>query len=321
MESAGDQNGFPFFPSAIPDLQSGTLRGPTAIGDPGDFVCQSNRDRLTEHQEVATENRSEDRLPMDSKEPVALMRYECLSSPAHRCRTSENLRCTLVRESKAIRRHYTDFVLDVSDLLERCPTVTVDEVRLCLLLFGCYRSHDSCPLAQAASIAGILAALFEYNSWFNYDLVSYLAKRFGGNEGRRLVRAYETQLTQYFQKLVFHCPPFSQNEEVAPRGFEQMEITINWDFETCSLQDVAILKSTLCRLLQLQPQALLLRAVDDSCRIGWALPVEAVPRVIQRIAAQTEAFAKADVLSLRVGAKVLDSPARATKVQNVRMFF
>ena len=243
------------------------------------------------------------------------MKYDCVSSPAHHRRMSEeDLRCSLVRESKAIRRRFTDFVLDVCNLLERCPTATIDSVRLCLLYFGCYRSHDSSPLMRATSITGLLAALHEYNSWFNYDLVSYLAERFCANEGKRLVRAYESQLMRYFQKLVFHCPPFSPNEEGIPRGFEQLEVTINWNFETCSLQDVAILKSTLCGLLQLQPHALLLRAVDDGCRISWAVPIKTVPRVIQLTAAKTEAFSRADILSLRVGAKVLDFPAMVSKV-------
>ena len=313
-EPAGDQNGLPFFPSAIPDWPSGDPPGRTAIPNPGHLVCKSNGNRQIVGHKVAAENWSDDQLLMSSKVPVPLMKYKYMSSPVDRRSSSDDLRCMLVRESKAIRRHFTDFVLNVCDLLERCPTVTVDNVRLCLLHFGCYRSHDSSPLKQAGTIAGLLAALYEYSSWFNYDLVSYLVERFGGHEGKRLVQVYESQLKQYFQRLVFQCPPFSHDEEGIPRGFEQLEVMINWNFKTCSLQDVAVLKCTLCSLLQLQPHSLLLRAVDDRCMMSWAIPVKAVPHAIQRTTAKTEAFSKEDILSLRVGAKVVDFPARDSKV-------
>ena len=264
-----------------------------------------------------------------SKEPVPLMKYEYLNPSRHNWKEVEKLRCTLVKESKAIRRQFTDFILNVCELLESIPTATVEKVKLSLQYMGYSknppnrRRHHSIfgsksSVARATSFAGLLSALHEYASWFNYDLISYIAERFGGEDGKKLVQLYESQLRKYFQRLVFQCPPFSANEQKLPRGFEELEVKVDWDFRTCSIQDVVIFKNTLSSLLDIEPSSFILKTVEEGCvQLTWAIPASVIPRTIIQTSSKAKALSKEGVLSMRLGSKVIDFPPRSPKVHYI----
>ena len=264
-----------------------------------------------------------------SNEPVQLMRYEYLKSPHQSYRDLNNLVCSLVRESKAVRSNFAGFVLRVCDLLENSK-VPVEKVRLSLQYLGCFKHQPNArcqifdgtsAISRADSITNLLGALHECSSWFNYNLVAYIAKSFGGAEGERLVEAYESQLRTYFKRLVIHCPPPSSDESHIPGGFEALEVIVDRDFRTCSLQDVAIFKSTLSTLLGLKPSVFILRAIDEvqldgvRTKMMWSIPDCAIPYTIGQATSKTAEFTREGACSMRVGMKVLDfSPKKVHRL-------
>ena len=229
---------------------------------------------------------------------------------------------SLVRESKAILQTFADFILEVSELLEKECSSKFDKIRLSLLylqshntvdqaqLNPCHFFSSSSEVAQSKTIPELLAGLCQCSSWFNYDTIAYVAKRFGGIEGIKLVEGYELALTDYLQKLVIHCPPFLASP-VLPDDFELLDTKVDWDIQGCILQDIAIFKNTLCRVLKLDPAALVLRCVDsERCMLSWAIPNATIKHTISYARSNGEALAKENVQAVRVGAKTLDISAK-----------
>ncbi len=269
-----------------------------------------------------TSSAAEENLPGFSREPVQLMRYECLYSGGARRKEMESHRVALVRESKAIRRQFTDFVLNVCELLENSPAATVQKIKLSLQYLGnpytvlpkkvprhpVFDARSS--VTKANTIPGLLSALRECSSWFNYDIVSYLAQRFGGGEGKQLSQLYEAQLKAYFQRLVFHSPPFSSDEQCPLHGFEELTVMVDWDLRVCSIQDIAIFKSALCRLLDIQPCAFVLRSVNEApAQLTWGIPSGYLPQAVSKAMSNANAFSEEGVQSMKVGSKVIDFPS------------
>lgn len=319
-----------FFPAALPDsLQDSTHQqfvvSPSSnLGDSPKHLVQSphshDKHGLLEHTPVCLSN-----------EPVQLMKYEYLISPHQSYRDLSDIACTLVRESKMVRNNFADFVLRVCDMLEKSQ-VPVEKVRLSLQYLGCYEHQlgaqcqifdGTSAISTANSINNLLSALHECSSWFNYSLVAYIAKHFGGDEGERLVEAYESQLKSYFKRLIFQCPPFSSDESHIPGGFEALEVIVDRDFRTCSLQDVAIFKFTLSTLLGLRPSVFILRAIDEiqldgaRTRMSWSIPACTIPYTIGQATSKTDEFAREGACSMRVGMKILDfSPKKVHRLSH-----
>lgn len=263
--------------------------------------------------------------PWHSNEPVQLMKYEYLEPSPQNTKQMENLRHILVQESKMIRKEYTDFVVNVCKLLENSPSATIEKVRLSLQCLGCHRTNShpqvfdgTSPIVQASSMASLLSVLQGCTSWFNYDLISYVVQRFGGEEGQRLVQAYEAKLKSYFQRLVFQCPPFSSKEQQPLQGCKELEVKLDWDFRTCSVQDVSIFKSTLSSLLELEPYMFVLKSVTDpeACvQLTWAIPASAVPHTIACATSKMGAFTRNSVLGLRIGTKIIGYSSKVIYIQ------
>ncbi len=278
------------------------------------------------HHSFAKEMPGSDKSSIDhpglSHEPVQLVKYESVvsSSTGKDRKGIENVCVFLVRESKAIRRSFADFVLNVCELLESSPTATTQKIQLALQYLGnpsavLTRNSPKRPafdarssVTKATSIPGLLSALTECSSWFNYELVSYLAQRFGGEAGQTLALRYEAQLRKYFQRLVFHCPPFS-SERCLPHGFEELTIMVDWDLKNSSLQDISIFKSTVCRLLDVQPCAFVLRSVHEiPAQLTWGVPSTYLPRAVSNAMSNPVILSDVGVLSMTLGSKVIDFP-------------
>ena len=143
----------------------------------------------------------------------------------------------------------------------------------------------------ARSVPSLVAALRGYSSWYNYELIADVARKFCGSEGARLVEAYESKLSDYMQRVVLHCPqPFHELEEeeeeevVVQKDLEMLRMDVDADFSMTSLKDLAIFKQTLCKVCDLDPRFVVLRKVDaSSYRLVWAVPRVAGPAVVHSL--------------------------------------
>ena len=237
-------------------------------------------------------------------EPVPLMDYGRLHKNSG---SSEKLRVRLVLESTRMLEHFAAFCFHVGDLLQG-RGVTTDQVRTLLQFrLGSKNIGEESMkhVNEGKTIYNLLCAAEPFSSWFNYDLVAFLAKQLGGEEGLTAVADYESKLKQYLERLVYECPPFSSIKSI-PSGFEEFEVKLDWDFERVTIQDITIFKSKLCELLdRSDPSIFILKSVEEGCvLLTWLVPSS----IVQELMASTGVLlnAHAEITSIRLGPKIFN---------------
>lgn len=245
--------------------------------------------------------------PGASNEPLPLMNYKYLDSPA-----KEKLRVKLASESRKMLENFTTFVIDVSSLLQS-KSVSSDQVQLALQYrLGSIddtmrrRIDEASEVDEARRIPHLLRIAEPFSSWYNYDLIAYIAKCFGGKDGEALVSKYEDQLQSYFKKLVYECPPFSSIQKV-PNGFDECVVKVHWNYRECTVQDLTILKEKLSNFLEHDPNLLILKTIDEGCILfSWIVPVTAVPAFQENVLLEKSNLAKERIVSFKIGAEVIE---------------
>ena len=219
--------------------------------------------------------------------------------------TDEKLLVKLVTESRQICQDFTTFVLRVATLLQSKST-SIDEVQLALesqLGSSKLDEHLRSKIDNASSIPILLRTAMPFSSWYNYDLVGFLAKQFGGEKGRALVCGYESQLRSHLLRRVIECPPMSSLDCV-PNGFENIFIKIDWDYRQCTIQDIAIFKGKLCTFLGHEdPSVFILKSVEEGCvSLSWVVPSTVAQQVRLRVAAAAMSHLEAEgILYFSIG--------------------
>lgn len=247
--------------------------------------------------------------PGASNEPIPLLNYNVLKEKTS---SSEKLRVKLAVESMRILEQFTSFCVHVGDLLQQ-KQVTPDRVRA-LLQYRLGSKNISEPsmkqVREGRTIHNLLCAAEPFVSWFNYDLIAFLAKELGGEEGLKVVADYESKFQQYLHRLIFESPPFSSIKSV-PTGLEEVAVKLEWDFEQLSIQDVTIFKAKLCKFLgQSDPSVFILKSVEEGCvLLTWLVPESIVEAIVAAVENNTEALLQLypDLVYVRLGPKLFNS--------------
>ena len=245
--------------------------------------------------------------PGASNEPLPLMNYKYLDSSG-----KEKLRVKLASESRKMLENFTTFVVDVCSLLQS-KSASSDQVQLALQYrLGSIddvirrRIDEASEVDEAKRIPLLLRIAEPFTSWYNYDLIAYLAKHFGGKDGEALVSKYEDQIQSYFKKLVFECPPFSSIQKV-PNGFDECVVKVHWNYQECTIQDLTILKEKLSSFLEHDPNLLILKTIDEGCILfSWIVPATAVPAFQQNLLLEKSNLAKERIVSFKIGTEVIE---------------
>ena len=259
---------------------------------------------------------------LQSRAPVELGDFSVAQEVRRTHQDPEDLKCQIVKESRAIIRKYATLVLQVYRLLQKL-CAPFEEVRLALITLGCTQTQpgsgpSSSPLfvgsseiAKARDMLELLTSLHSYSSWFNYDLIKFLAEQFGGHEGVDLIAAYEEELMEFCKKFVYECPQFAA--QAIPDGFTEMEMKVDWEYQNCRAQDVAIFKTTVTDLLHIKPHALRLKSVEEGCvLLTWMVSSSAIPDIALQLSKEAvmEKLAKKRVQSVNLPFKRFEVPAR-----------
>ena len=245
--------------------------------------------------------------PGASNEPLPLMNYKYLDSQG-----KEKLRVKLASESRKMLENFTTFVIDVCSLLQS-KSASSDQIQLALQYrLGSIddvirrRIDEASRVDEAKRIPLLLRIAEPFTSWYNYDLIAYLAKHFGGKDGEALVSKYEDQIQSYFKKLVFECPPFSSIQKV-PNGFDECVVKVHWNYQECTIQDLTILKEKLSSFLEHDPNLLILKTINEGCILfSWIVPATAVPAFQQNLLLEKSNLAKERIVSFKIGTEVIE---------------
>ena len=251
------------------------------------------------------EKQDEQVNPGASNEPVSLMSYKLLKEKGS---SSDKLRVQLAVESRRILEHFASFCIRVGDVLQ-AKGVTTDRLRTLLQYRLGSKNIGELSMKhinEARTIHNLLCVAEPFASWFNYDLIAFLAKELGEEEGSAIVADYESKFQQYLQKLVFECPPFSSIKSI-PSGFEELTVKLDWNFEHISIQDITIFKAKLCKFLgHSDPSVFILKSVEEGCvLLTWLVSSSIIVMEAEKSTAALLAVCE-NIIFIRVGPKMFD---------------
>ena len=229
-----------------------------------------------------------------SKEPAPLMRYE-FHSLASKSMTNEQTNHELIMRSKSIQSKFSDLIFGICSLLQSSYAADIEKLRMWLSYQSCSQSAQSLQAfdsdsdaLKAKSIPALILSLKCYTSWYNYGLIADIAKKFCGDKGSALVEAYEDELQLYLKTLIIHCPPLFPDHDNSTKALSCFEVDVEWNPSTSFLEDIAIFKSTLCKLCNLDPRFLVITTINATdFRMSWAIP-KAAAGIINEVKTQSQ---------------------------------
>ena len=218
-----------------------------------------------------------------SRQPVPLMQYDFISKNAEK--EEEMANQELIIMSKLIQTKFSNLIFDTCSLLQ---SSSIEKLQMWLSFQSCSQSVQSLRAFEndsdafrAKTIPALISSLQCYTSWYNYELIADIARKFCGDEGSTLVEAYEMELKHYLKTLIIHCPPLFPNHENLTKSLHLFEGKVAWDPSTTSLEDIAIFKSVLCKLCNLDPRFLVIKMINlSNFQMTWAYP-KAATKIIK----------------------------------------
>ena len=253
---------------------------------------------------------------LNARAPLKLGELEYIQGKDQR--EIKALRCKVVRDSQNITMKFASLVLGVYRLLVRLQ-VPIEEIRMVLRYFGCFKNmhksenvpmfNSSSDIAKTQDLASLIECLHNYSSWFNYGLIKFVATKFGEDEGEKLVADYEEELTKYYENLIaYACPEFSLTKGVPP-GYEHLVVKVDWDYQSCKVQDVALFQASISSILGLEPEVFQLRSIEEGCVLfTWAIPSVVVQHVLLQAQQSKNALQERAVLFVCVAGKCMEVP-------------
>ncbi len=272
-----------FFPSAVPESPiDQTSHLPMSLKSTQSPLSQPN-------SQSSDSYRSEMAVIVTigpSREPVPLMRYEFYDL-ARKTTRNEETNQQLILKSKSIRSKFSNLILDICSLLQNSSVSSIEKLQMWLSYQSCSMSvhalqafdGDSDAL-KAKTIPAFITSLQCCTSWYNYELIADIAKKFCGNEGSVLVEAYETELKYYFKTLILHCPRLFPDHENSTKLLDSFEVKVGWNPSTAVLENIAVFKNTLCQLCNLDSRFLVIKMINATdFRMSWAYPKAATKKI------------------------------------------
>lgn len=238
-------------------------------------------------------------------------------------RKKEKMNCRLNKEMQKLQKNFKEFHHTIRKKLSS-KHVSFGNVQSCVQDLPCFKNtadshhvlgHDT-AIGKARNMHDLFCALLTYTSWYNYQLIAFLAITFGGKGAKGIVQSYEARLQDHLLRPIPHCPAFWPAAEgdilthqlphqEAPEGFTRMEVVAKRSYETCTLRDVNTLKNVLSELLQLCREALILGSVqpgeEEQCRMTWMIPSVAMQHTINIAITRMTQLGANQILQLTIG--------------------
>ena len=175
------------------------------------------------------------------------------------------------------KRHYGNFLLDATELLEN-KNVKLERIKL---LWLCNGGEMSSEANKAESIISFLIAICGTQGPYNYGNLLSLLNKLCGDEGKVLVANYEEVLT---------C---KLNPRLIPVG-KKFQVKI----DTKLIKDVILyFHKTLAKLFKCEPKEFILRDVSDGCiELIYIISSDIAEKIVHNI--QDEDFEHAKIVEI-----------------------
>lgn len=202
-------------------------------------------------------------------------------------------KCVINQLDKEVREEYTRFMSDLLKLFNR-QGVSVDDA-----IFAFSNLYDETALTsdiqEATNVRSFFLALKKnvHQSWYNFGTTASLAGLLGGDEGKGLVKSYETKVKVHLAERVKVSVPGIRTRRI--------EIKVDEKRERFTEEKVIEFRNTAARLLDLKQKELVLRYIRDGCvQFTYLFPAALAPSIRSAIGTCSSDLREHRVISVSI---------------------
>lgn len=119
-------------------------------------------------------------------------------------------------------------------------------------------------IKEALTICDLFINMTTAWSWFNDQLFDALLKKFGNEEEKAMMTAYEQKLGQFLKRHVYEMPSSIHNPSEI-KGFTKFNVKLADRIRTEKASELPKIQSRFARLLEVKSYALILTTIKEGC--------------------------------------------------------
>ena len=181
----------------------------------------------------------------------------------------------LETEANEIDQEFSSFVTDISLSFEN-RNVKLGGLKVFLSTLESVKARstieaNSMPLIsfreeiqEAATIFDLFIKMTTTWSWFNDRLFEALLKKFGNEEEKATMTAYEQKLGQFLKRHVYEMPSSIHNPSEI-KGFTKFNVKLADRMRNEKASELPKIRSRFARLLEVKSYALILTTIKEGC--------------------------------------------------------
>ena len=127
-----------------------------------------------------------------------------------------------------------------------------------------HRFPFSEKIQEATTIFDLFIKMSTTWSWFNDQLFAALLKKFGNEEEKALMTAYEQKLGQFLKRHVYKMPSLIHNPSEI-KGFIKFNVKLADRMRSEKASELPKIRSKFARLLEVESYALILTTIKEGC--------------------------------------------------------
>lgn len=175
--------------------------------------------------------------------------------------------------------------------LSNCP----DEKGICLL------ENRYSEIKEAKDIMGVFEILSDYHSFFNYDIIAFIAKNLGMESDKKNLATYQAALETYCRHHVFECPSYSSKSSRFPDLILKVDPKVT-ESDKFTLKSLNRFKQKVVKTLKVTKYSLKLCSIKKGClEITFQIPPHIKEAIMPLSNDQNEALRHIGVQNVRIG--------------------
>ena len=174
-----------------------------------------------------------------------------------------------------------------------------DEKGICLL-----EDHYS-ELKEAKDITRVFEILSDYSSFFNYDIVAFIAKNLGSESDKKNLATYEAALETYCRHHVFECPSYSSRSSKFPDLVLKVDPKVT-ESDKFTLKSLHRFKMKVAKALKITKHSLKVCSIKKGClEITFQIPSHIKKAIVPLSNDQSEALLQIGVQNVRLSSHMI----------------
>ena len=224
----------------------------------------------------------------------------------------EDLEIQLNEDYLSINKGYATFASSLRRSLKERNVSPVD-LADCLMELQGYQPLSNSPeekgvcllenryseIKDAENITGVFEILADYSSFFNYDIIAFIANNLGSESDKKNLATYEAALEMYCRHHVFECPSYSSKSSKFPDLILKVdpEVTESGKFTLKSLRRFTV---KVAKTLKITKHSLKLCGIMKGClEITFQIPSHIKEAIVPLSNDQNEALQHLGIQNVR----------------------